>query len=643
MHSKRSAFAIALTALMVGMLSLAAVSRAVLPDQRGWEMVSPVDKNGGQVDGPGGIAGGGVLQAAIGGGAVSYSSAASFGPEATGAPPASQYVSARGEGAWATKNITTAVTSGSYGIVDEGVPYQLFSPDLSRALLFDGKHCRGEASGCGVANPPLPGTDAPTGFQNYYLWEGGSFEALIGVGDIAGHGLEASTFDVRLAGASPELGTVLLSSCSPLTPGAADGCGATKANLYRWTHSGGLSLVNATPGAQLAAQSGAVSADGEEIYWLNTNNGNLYLSDAGAVSQVDSAAGGGGTFQTASADGSVAYFTKSGHLWRYAAGAATDLTPGGGVLGVLGASTDGLVVYYQDGSGLQRWEGGSTTQVAPGAEAAEAGAYPPATGKARVSADGTKLLFVSKEQLTGYDNTDQNTGLPDSEVFLYDSSGPGLACVSCNRGSKAPIGPSTIPGAVANGTAPGSLAVFKPRVLSSSGKRVFFDSADALVSSDSNANPVSGLGVTDVYEWEAEGEGSCVAGSESCLAILSNGALPQGASFVDASSDGADAFFLTASSLVKSDPGSQDVYDARVNGGFPVVPPTIPCEGDACQILPAVPRSPTLATVVAGLGNPAVEYHKYCRKGYVKRKQICVKRGTHRHKGHKHSHHGGNG
>lgn len=641
--SKRTRFAAALTAAVAGMLTVSAVAGAALPDNRGWEMVSPVDKNGGQIDPPGGIAGGGVLQAAIAGGAVSYSSAASFGPDATGAPPASQYVSTRANEGWATQNITTPVVSGSYGLTDEGVPYQLFSIDLARGLLFDGKHCRGEATGCAVANPPLPGTDAPTGFQNYYLREGGSFEALIGAADIAGQGLEASTFDVHLVGAAPDLRTIVLSSCSPLTPGATDGCGTAKENLYEWSQAtGNLTLVNPSPGAQLGAQSGAVSRDGARIYWRNTGNGNLYLSDAGSVSQVDTAAGGGGTFQTASEDGTVAFFTKAGHLWRFGAGTATDLTPGGGVVGVLGGSADGSVVYFQDGSGLQRWDGGTMSQVAPGADAADAGTYPPASGAARVSSDGEELVFLSREQLTGYDNTDQNTALPDSEVFLYDASGPGLTCVSCNPSSVAPIGPSTIPGAVANGTAPGSLAVYKPRVLSANGKRVFFDSADALVQSDSNANPVSGLGVTDTYEWEAEGEGTCAAGNP-CVAILSNGALPQGASFVDASSDGGDAFFLTSSSLVKADPGSQDVYDARVNGGFPVAPPSIPCEGDACQILPAVPRSPTLATVVPGLGNPAVVYHKYCRKGYVKRKQICVVRGKHRHKHRKHGHHGGKG
>lgn len=68
-----------------------------LPDNRGWEMVSPVDKNGGEIQGPGGVLGGGLFQAAAGGDAFAYSSTASFGA-AQGAPGASQYVARRGDG-----------------------------------------------------------------------------------------------------------------------------------------------------------------------------------------------------------------------------------------------------------------------------------------------------------------------------------------------------------------------------------------------------------------------------------------------------------------------------------------------------------------------------------------------------------------
>jgi hypothetical protein len=580
-----------------------------LPDSRGWEMVSPVDKNGGQVDPPGTIAGGGVLQAAVGGGAVTYGSSSSFSDGALGAAPASQYIARRNSGAWVTENITEPIFSGTYGTKNEGVPYQLFSGDLSRSLLLNGEHCRGEASGCAVANPPLAGTDAPSGYQNYYLRDDGnsSFEALLGVSDIGGLGLTPANFDIRFVGASTDLQHIILSSCAALTANATEeplgqGCDPTKQNLYSWSSGTGLSLVNTTPGAVLAAQSGAVSADGSRVYW--SDSGGIHLHEG-----ASNAAVGTGTFQTSSADGSKAFYIDSlGHLQRYDAGthASTDLTPSGGVSGVLGASEDGAYVYYVTAAGIFLWHGGTTTPVATGAS--DTGNYPPTTGTARVSADGTHLAFVSTASLTGYDNTDLNTGTPDAEVFLYGTAAsPALTCVSCNPTNERPIGPSSIPGAIANGTAAGSTDSYKPRVLSADGRRVFFESRDSLAATDTNSP------ARDVYQWEARGSGSCTRAS-GCVSLISGGRGSGDSQFVDASSDGSDAFFLTEDSLVVSDPGSIDLYDARVGGGFPVPTEATACEGDACQILPSPPVDPTLTTLTPGHGNPKPTYHNLNQK-----------------------------
>src|SRR5215218_1504295 len=172
-------------AALLGLLAcLAPASASALPDGRGWELVSPVDKNGGAIPAPGAVFNGGVFQAAEDGNSVTYSSTTSFVSPALSAPPGSQYVSARGVGGWATANINVPVFSGSYGADPDGVPYQLFSPDLGRGLLLNGLRCRSEKGACPVANPPLPGTDAPTGYQNYYLRTALGFEALIGTSDV---------------------------------------------------------------------------------------------------------------------------------------------------------------------------------------------------------------------------------------------------------------------------------------------------------------------------------------------------------------------------------------------------------------------------------------------------------------------------
>ncbi len=603
---------------------------SLLPDGRGWEMVSPVDKNGGGIAAPESIAEGGTLQVAAQGGAATYSSASSFAGGA-GAPPASQYISTRTTSGWTTQNITVPIFSGSYDVNSGGAPYRLFSTDLARSLLLNGKGCRGEATGCPVPNPTLPGTDAPGGFQNYYLRStaSGGFEALIGPSETGLSGQSASQFEVTLAGSSEDLTHVVLSSCAKLTASATSGCPG-QANLYEFS-GGALKQLNSSPGATLATQgANAVSTDGNRVYLYE--GGNLLVRDGSTLKQVDTAAGGGGTFELASSDGSTAYFTKGGDIYRYSASAntATQLTSSADVQGVLGAASNGSSLYYLHTGGLYRCAAADTA-AASGCDAAtkiaataDASNYPPATGTSRVTDDGSKLLFVSTTPLEDhngntYDNTDLVTGEPDSQVYLYDSS-VGLACVSCNPTNGRPTGPSTIPGAVKNGA---GLRAYKPRVLVDGGKRVFFDSGDAIAPTDTNTQGAGGAGVPDPYQWEAQGEGSCTR-AEGCTALLSSGRDPTPSLFADASADGSDAYFLTGSSLVGADPGAIDLYDARIGGGFPEGDEGIPCEGDSCQALPPEPTEPTLTTLLSGTGNPPVHYTRYgtkaaksCPKGKV--------------------------
>jgi len=624
----------------------------LLPDGRGWELVSPIDKNGGGIATPESIAEGGTLQAAAQGGGVTYSSASSFAG-GQGAPPASQYISTRTASGWSTQNITVPIFSGSYDIAEGGAPYRLFSTDLSRGLLLNGKGCRGEATGCPVPNPTLPGTDAPAGYQDYYLRasSNGSFEALLGPAETGLSGLSASQFEVTLAGASEDLTHVVLSSCAKLTASATSGCPGAP-NLYEFS-AGTLKQVNSSPGATLAAQgANAVSTDGNRIYFYE--GGNLFLRDGSTLKQADAGAGGGGSFELASSDGSIAYFTEGGDLYRYGAVAntATKLTSGTDVVGVLGAASNGANLYYLRSGGLYRCAAANTvaTNGCDGATkiaaAADASNYPPATGTSRITDDGSKLLFVSTSPLEDhnantYDNTDLGNGEPDSQVYLYDAA-VGITCVSCNPSNGRPTGPSSITGAVKNGA---GLTTYKPRVLVDGGRRVFFTSADALVPGDTNTQGAGGAGVPDAYQWEAQGEGSCTR-AEGCTAILSSGRDPTPSLFADASADGSDAYFLTGSSLVAKDPGAIDLYDARIGGGFPEAGEGIPCEGDSCQALPPEPTEPTLTTLLSGPGNPPVHYTRYgfkaaksCPKGKVpktvktkggKKVKKCVKKGAKR-------------
>ncbi len=592
-----------------------------LPDDRRWEMVSPVDKGGGAIGAPGAIFGGGDFQAADSRAAVVYGSATAFG-NAAGAPPVPQYVSTRTTAGWSTENVTAPLESGAYGDHPDGSPYRVFSTDLARGLLFGGLPCRGALPGCPAPNPVLPGTGAPEGYMAYYLREGssGAFSSLLTPAAVALSSVDPEFLDVSFAGASPDLSHIVLSSCAALAPGASeipDGpgkCDPDAQNLYEWS-SAGLATINSSPGAAIGAPIGAVSATGPRVYW--TQGGVLRLREGTLSIAVDK--GEGGTFETASSNGRFAFFTKAGHLYRYdaVAKASADLTPAGGVIGVLGASPSGGDVYFQDASGIERWnDGGGLTPVAVGAEAAAPSDYPPATATVRVSAGGGHLAFLSAAELTEYDSDGA------TEVYLYGPSPAGgpptLACASCNPTGERPQGSSTIPGAQVNGTT----RAYRPRVLTADGSRLFFDSSDDLAVQDTDSRP-------DVYEWEARGVGGCVR-SPGCVSLISSGRSPDGATFVDASGDGTDVYFVTGESLVGADPGSIDLYDARVGGGLPEPPQPFVCEGDNCQALPSPPDDPNPGTTVKNTGNPQQRFFREGKKKHHRRRH----RGKKKHNGH---------
>lgn len=224
---------------------------------------------------------------------------------------------------------------------------------------------------------------------------------------------------------------------------------------------------------------------------------------------------------------------------------------------------------------------------------------------ARASGDGSWLVFMSQRSLTGYDNHDAVSGVPDEEVYLYHAGGEGAAggvvCVSCNPTGARPHGvkyrnnglafgnrvweESTWLAAQVPGWTPYRLdaAFYDSRYLSGSG-RVFFDSSDGLVAGDRN-------GTEDVYEFEPVGVGSCSGSSPGfssvsggCLGLVSSGGSSEESAFVDASESGDDVFFLTSARLAPGDVDTAlDIYDARVGGGPPAAPLVAECVGDECQ------------------------------------------------------------
>ncbi len=338
----------------------------------------------------------------------------------------------------------------------------------------------------------------------------------------------------------------------------------------------------------------------------------------------------------------------------------SDLTPktaGGenaGVLGeVIGASNDTSTIYFaangilaenavkgdceRGGSpskqecNLYDWHDGKIELVAvlSGEDAADWGtadggeAPSLADHVGRVTGNGEWLAFMSDRSLTGYDNRDVHSGKPDEEVYLYNSTSKSLVCVSCNPTGERPNGVEgkrLVKGLLDVGmwkeetwlaaNVPGwtpfrvDQASYQSRYLDEDG-RMFFNSSDNLVPGDTN-------GQEDVYEYEPVGVGSCQVGGEGyfpqdggCLGLVSSGESPEESAFLDASENGNDVFFLTASRLSKRDTDTTlDVYDARVGGVPSEESKPVECQGDACQSPVTPPESLTPSSLTSnGVGN----------------------------------------
>jgi len=393
---------------------------------------------------------------------------------------------------------------------------------------------------------------------------------------------------------------------------------------------------------------------------------------------VSAAAGSGqAAFLEASADGSRALFAmgvaSDTELYEYerATGEATLVAHGLG--GWLGASEDLERAYFASGEVLTPGEangageeaqkgqqniylreGGSLAYVATLRAGDSSATRIPFGRTSRVSPDGAHLAFMSSASLSGYDNRDVATGEADTEVYLYDAEGGRLECASCNPSGARPIGRNAseeygkrysyrprLSGAI-----PGwQTSFYAQRALAGDGSRLFFESADALVPRDTN-------GAFDVYEWEEPGHGSCSKASLSyfatnggCIYLISTGENPVDAVFADADPDGENVFFTTAASLAPQDVGLVDLYDARVEGGYPPPPaPPAACEGEACQGLISPPDDPTPSSEsFEGAGNvqeeaPVAKKPKPCGKGKVKRHGKCVRKHQRHAKKHKRSH-----
>jgi hypothetical protein len=427
------------------------------------------------------------------------------------------------------------------------------------------------------------------------------------------------------------------------------------------------------PGENPPDFEGAISSDGSKIFWTYQNSGHssLYVSEnVGSPTEkaveVDasqmSGGGGGGQFWAANKEGSKVFFTApdtaklttttisgSGvNLYEYqvAPRRLVDLTATSNaqVEGVLGEGenkhqeytlyfvakgvlskesnryggtavegSDNLYMLSQsmveEGHepkfimGLSHEDGAYTFPPLGRADIAEYGDWQPGLGHrtAEVEDGGEALVFMSNNAAgTGEFVEVENRRL--EEVYVYEASTGELVCASCGRVGVKPQ--ATLESKVGLGAfLPVSWSnTVLPQWMSADGSRVFFDSDEPLVPEDTN-------GEQDVYEWERQGAGDCEV-KGGCVYLLSGGAGPTSSWLIGGSESGNDVFFVSREDLVADDKDeTYNLFDARVNGVQPVLPPT--CTGTGCQGLPASPPvfSTPPSTTFAGVGNfsPAAE------------------------------------
>jgi hypothetical protein len=647
-----------------------------LPDCRAYEQVTPIDKHGANVQGSINS-----LQAASAGNRITFYLNGGL-PSSGGSSRLTPFMASRGADGWSSDGLLTLTPPGYAGKVtgwSEDLRAALVSesrPGLSMASLYtrDSESATFAVgpTGRGLQEAFLAGYAADV---SHLIFE--SLGPLLpGVGVSKSNLYDLDHGVLTLAGRVPPGAAT---SCDDVKGPAcvipADGSAAGGYLKGVGSMACSFGAFGGSACGGYTQSQNTISRDGSRVFFTAGSPPQVYVREDGTTTTRISTSQRGvpdpngekpATFLAATPDGSTVFFiscekltddstafstaesncntpSQGQDLYSYDvdSGALHDLTldagdaKGAAVQGLLGTSEDGSYVYFAANGVLAAgaspgscaisgpeggtacniyvYHEGSVAFVAPanGLYYGDKRNWMPAfvSGNSnskisRVSSDGRTLLFGSDLSQTGYPNGDK------AEFYRYSAPSDELVCVTCNPSQVPPSGPAQLTTSRTFVYDPPRFAI-QIRNLSEDGARVFFDSPDALLPTDTN-------GVNDVYEWEADGSGSCRT-AEGCLYLLSTGNSPQPSYFADASSDGDHAFFFTDQQLVPGDHDAlYDIYDAGVGAGLAsqhaLTPPT--CGSTACQANPAPPGTPSLASsVVSGPGNVHKRRVRRCGKG----------------------------
>jgi Tol biopolymer transport system component len=621
----------------------------VAPENRVYEMISPLDKNGAIITSP----------VVLDNNHTYFNSSIAFEPDDPAVQTIVRYLGTRSSSGWKLQSGVLAAAP----IPNTGnVSFEDFSADFSKQIA------EGSVS--------LLPEDTDHKFDVYLKTATGV--ELVSTGSLGGNAELAAAY----MGESKDASHILFESTEHLEP-ADSGRVATQPQLYeRFNGQTRVVALNSagnpigTGGAVLgngrnvvpAGASGAVSDDGSRVFFeapcpagqtftaleitcatpppsdptqlyvrenaqTTVNVGAPERSTPGNAPQTT-------TFQGATADGSKVLFTTTaqlvdgdtdtsndlylydfnspvGHRLTRISGGAAGTGTNAAVTGVAPTTSDLRRIYFTAsgvlapggvlGNGnLYLYDGQENTiklvvssppSGSGGGPIIQTGLRSPTWGLS-INTDGSAVVFEAKQRLTEYDNK----GL--IEIYMYKAATGEISCVSCNPRGEAPLGKS-------------SLNLFKTSVfqaklrnrsISDDGSTVVFQSFDALVPQDTN-------GTADVYVWH-EGVISLITLGTGNAADLDEEATSNEVGGI--TPDGKDILFTTFDQMVEGDTDIQkDVYDARIGGGFHPQGAVPPCADDSCQGQPlAAPEVtvPGSAGLVGG-GNVSSPKTKKCAKG----------------------------
>ncbi len=375
----------------------------------------------------------------------------------------------------------------------------------------------------------------------------------------------------------------------------------------------------------------AISDDGSEIFFGHCGVPYVRVNGTSTFELAPA-----GEFQGASHDGSKAFFTDgAGELLmdvidsesgRETVSETVSVTPGAKA-SVVVTSDDGSRVYFMS-SGV--FAGANTQGHSPETGANNFYVYDSITRKTtfiaittvttgggeyegQVTPDGRFLVFTTDSRLTPDDRDSA------ASVYRYDAQTGGLVRVSVGENGHDNNGNDNALGASIAAPLGGESVIatwrLGTRALSDDGSTIVFSTAAPFSSRAVN-------GDVNVYAWR-----------EGRVGMISTGLSQTSDESAVVSQSGRDIFFLTSQNILPQDSdGLLDVYDARINGGFPEasVPPG-GCSGDTCQGPPSVPSlldAPASSTF-SGLGNPIPSASKTVAKPKGKPESKCRPGYTH--------------